>query len=307
MTDGEGLIRSVLALADVELRRGYVHALLRAACASKDVAASRRGFGVAAATESIEHVAEVLESVCQRAEAADPRAEATLLSIVDALFFDRTPLAFMLRAEAQRCGHWSLERLLRYSAEPLGTLEQRRRTRAASSLATEHPSAPGASAAPVTTSTQKEAGIPDYGKGRPLALGERKALARKPTRALMDRLLCDPHPDVVRRLLANPRLTEDDVVRLASRRQRKPEVLIAVAESPRWLRSRRVRVALACNPDSPLTVGIRVVQLLLRADLALVASSPKVGAQVRSVCFELLKRRPPLQGNSHPLDPEKLH
>ena len=69
-------------------------------------------------------------------------------------------------------------------------------------------------------------GIPDYGRGRPLTLGERKSLARRPDRAMLDRLLHDPHPDVIRRLLRNPRLTEDDVVRLAARRPGRPEVLV---------------------------------------------------------------------------------
>ena len=37
--------------------------------------------------------------------------------------------------------------------------------------------------------------------GRPLTLGERKALARQPSRASFERLLRDPHPMVIRTLL----------------------------------------------------------------------------------------------------------
>ena len=75
--------------------------------------------------------------------------------------------------------------------------------------------------------------VPDYGRGRPLTLGERKSLARKPDRRMFDRVLRDPHPDVIALLLQNPRLTETDVVRLCSRRPGVAEVLSRVFAS-RW-------------------------------------------------------------------------
>jgi hypothetical protein len=45
-------------------------------------------------------------------------------------------------------------------------------------------------------------------RGRPLTLGERKALARCHRRELLQHLLRDPHPAVVEVLLGNPHLTE---------------------------------------------------------------------------------------------------
>ena len=58
--------------------------------------------------------------------------------------------------------------------------------------------------------------VPDFGRGRPLTLGERKTLARRRDRQLLGRVLRDPHPDVIQVLLGNPALTEEDVVRLAA-------------------------------------------------------------------------------------------
>ena len=60
--------------------------------------------------------------------------------------------------------------------------------------------------------------IPDFGVGRPLTLGERKSLARRPDRDLIARVMRDPNPDVIRILLNNPGLTESDVVRVCARR-----------------------------------------------------------------------------------------
>ena len=60
--------------------------------------------------------------------------------------------------------------------------------------------------------------VPDFGRGRPLTLGERKSLARTHDRSLIQRVVRDPHPDVVRILLDNPSLTEEDVVRVCAAR-----------------------------------------------------------------------------------------
>ena len=92
--------------------------------------------------------------------------------------------------------------------------------------------------------------IPDYGAGRTLTLGERKALARRPTRKVMEKLFSDPHPSVIRTLLENPKVVEADVVRLAARRPGNPEVLAEVVRSPRWAHRLRVRISAARNWSS---------------------------------------------------------
>jgi hypothetical protein len=135
--------------------------------------------------------------------------------------------------------------------------------------------------------------VPDYGLGRPLTLGERKSLARKPSRESTERLLRDPHPDVIRMLLVNPKVTEDDVLVLAARRPCRPDVLTQIARSPRWAHRPRIRIALVLNPDTPLDVTAPLVALLVRQELRLVATSTTVAPAVRALCLEHLERRPP--------------
>jgi hypothetical protein len=131
-------------------------------------------------------------------------------------------------------------------------------------------------------------------EGRPLTLGERKSLARRPDRETLLRLFADPHPDVMRRLLGNPRVTEDDVVRLAARRPGRAELLAEIARETRWVHRPRVRMALVMNPATPLEIAARIAGLLLRPELALVVASPGVPAPVRALCVEHLERRPPV-------------
>jgi hypothetical protein len=134
---------------------------------------------------------------------------------------------------------------------------------------------------------------PDYGRGRPLTLGERKSLARRPDRSMMDRLLADPHPDVIRGLLRNPKVTEDDVVRLVSRRPGRADVLAEIARSPKWVHRARIRLSLLLNPSTPMELAAPMTGLLVRQELKLVAEATHVADGVRALCLEHLERRPP--------------
>ena len=142
---------------------------------------------------------------------------------------------------------------------------------------------------------EEEPRVPDYGRGRALTLGERKSLARRPDRRLLDRVLRDPHPDVIELLLMNPRLTEADVVRLCARRPNVPEILVRVFRAPRWAVRPAVRAALALNPATPPFIAGAVVPLLAPDDLRAIALDERTAASVRQRCAEVLLRGAPLR------------
>ncbi len=123
--------------------------------------------------------------------------------------------------------------------------------------------------------------VPDFGRGRPLALGERKSLARGRDRQLLARVIRDPHPDVIRILLENPALTQDDVVRLVARRPVAGDVLREVASSVRWIARGPVRSALLKNPYAPLDIALPLVPLATSTELADLAASPELSTPLR--------------------------
>jgi hypothetical protein len=214
-------------------------------------------------------LAAALDEVCERAEQASPEAREALLAVVDALNAEgMDDVVQRLREEAAGESLLALDRLIR---------------------------PPAKSGRPPAGTPTSRAQVPDDGKGRPLTLGERKSLARRPDRETMQRLLADPHPAVIHRLLRNPRVLEDDVVRLAAKRPGRSDVLAEIARSTRWVHRPRVRIALVMNPATPLEMAARIVGLLLRPELQLVARSPGVPAPVRAVCLEHLERRPPVE------------
>jgi hypothetical protein len=209
-------------------------------------------------------LAQTLDVLCERAEQAEGAAREVLLAVVDAFNAEGMDgIVQRLREQAAGESLLALERLVR---------------------------APIRSVAPPRPGGRQPAGERRQGE---MTLGHRKALARRSDRDTMHRLLADPHPGVIRPLLRNPRLTEDDVVWLAAKRPGHPEVLAELARSTKWSHRPRVRVALVMNPATPCELAARIAGLLLRPELELVTRSPAVPPSVRAVCLEHLKRRPP--------------
>ncbi|MFH1807240.1 MAG: hypothetical protein ABIJ09_00745 [Pseudomonadota bacterium] len=128
-------------------------------------------------------------------------------------------------------------------------------------------------------------------KGQPL--GMRTWLARRAGRDLIDRLLLDPDASVVANLLLNPMLTESDVLRIASRRPNRPDVLLELSQAPRWNRRYALRRALVFNPYTPVDLALRQVPFLTRADLLSVAGDAKLHQEVRDGARALAHKRPP--------------
>jgi hypothetical protein len=253
----EALIRALLSLGDPAMRTQYLVSVAK--------------------TWSLDRLAAALDVLCQRAEQAESTSREALVAVVDALNTEALrEVVQRLREQAVGDSRLSLERLIRHPGRGL-TSEGARSSRSSGR--------PGAATLPAANPRGGE-------KGTALTLGERKSLARRPDRETMQKLLADPHPDVIRRCLGHPRVTEDDVIPLAARRLARAEVLAEIARS-RWLHRPRVRLALALNPSTPLEIAARIVGLLLRPELELVARSPQVSPGVRALCLDHLARRPP--------------
>jgi hypothetical protein len=122
-------------------------------------------------------------------------------------------------------------------------------------------------------------------------LGTRRALARRNEIGLLERLLGDPDGAVVEHLLNNPRITELEVVRMASRSPVREEVLTAIAGHPRWGVCRRVRLTVAHNPGTPTRIALGLLHLLLDQDLRAIAGDRRLSRVVTDRAAALLKDR----------------
>lgn len=126
--------------------------------------------------------------------------------------------------------------------------------------------------------------VPDFGMGRPVTLGERKSLARRNDREWIARVIRDPHPDVMRILLMNPKLTETDVVRLCARRPVAAEVLREVFQCSRWIVRYPVKVAIALNPYTPLDMSLQIAPLLRDQDRKRILDAVDLPPELHNAC-----------------------
>jgi hypothetical protein len=136
----------------------------------------------------------------------------------------------------------------------------------------------------------------DPGAGLPrsvadIPLGMRRTLAKGFDKGLLERLLLDPDPIVIEHLLENPRVTEDDVVRIAARRPIPASTLALIRRSGRFGPRLRVRLAVARNPYCPTDLAIEVVATLGLSALREIERDAKLHEEVRRHARDEIARR----------------
>ena len=81
----------------------------------------------------------------------------------------------------------------------------------------------------------------------------------------------DPSTKVIRALLGNRHLTEEEVLIIANRKNVPADILEMIARDKRWADSYPVRLALARNPKSPLSISLSIARYLRLFDLEEIA------------------------------------
>ncbi len=124
-----------------------------------------------------------------------------------------------------------------------------------------------------------------------MALGIRRALAKGFVREKLDRLLSDPDPVVISNLLNNPRITEKEVLKIASKRPNSPQILRLVVEHRKWSKRYAVIKAVAQNPYTPPRISVGLLHMLLSQDLKQIASDRTLHMQVKAAAKDILEER----------------
>ncbi|MBI1912370.1 MAG: hypothetical protein HYS21_10260 [Deltaproteobacteria bacterium] len=124
-----------------------------------------------------------------------------------------------------------------------------------------------------------------------LSLGQRRALSKKPIKTTIDRLLSDPDPMVISNLLNNPRTTEKEVLKIASKRPNSAAILKLIASHKVWSKRYEVIKAIALNPYSPPRTAIALLEFLMVQDLKQVMEDKSLHPQVKSNAGDLLKSK----------------
>ncbi len=106
-------------------------------------------------------------------------------------------------------------------------------------------------------------------------------------------LLHDPSPHVIKALLGNRNLTENDILVIAGRKNIPADILTAIAKDNRWSESYLIRKALAANPKTPLSISLSLVRHLRAFDLAELVRNPLIPLAFRHKVESILNEQVP--------------
>ena len=134
----------------------------------------------------------------------------------------------------------------------------------------------------------------DFVEGREMdyiTLGEKRSLAKTKEKDILNRLLYDPSPLVVKNILANPRLTENDVIKMVSRRPNHEAVIKTIFMSEKWLSSYNVKLAIIKNPYTPVGIALGLLFFLKEQDLRDVSRDRSLHDVIKQTAGDLLGRK----------------
>ena len=107
----------------------------------------------------------------------------------------------------------------------------------------------------------------------------------------ISRYLHDPSPRIIRALLENRHLAEEDVLIIAQRKNLPPEILERIFKDKRWAGSYAVQLALARNPKSPLSVSLTIARYLRIFDLEEITRSHFIPLVFRHKAERIISER----------------
>lgn len=123
-----------------------------------------------------------------------------------------------------------------------------------------------------------------------LTVGEKRSLAKGIKKDTLERLLYDPDPHVIRNLLNNPRITEMDVIKIASKRPNSGEVLTEVFNNKKWAERYSIKRALVKNPYTPTGLSLGLLHFMLIQDLKEISRDGTIHPAIRKAAEDLLKK-----------------
>jgi hypothetical protein len=120
---------------------------------------------------------------------------------------------------------------------------------------------------------------------------EKFRLAVLGNRVARNLLIHDPNKIVSQAVLKNQKLNETEVAHYAQRKNLSQEVILGIAKDQKWRKSYSVRLALVCNPKTPVSVTLNLLPHLLEKDLKALSHIRDLSSAVTKAAETLVKRK----------------
>jgi hypothetical protein len=124
-----------------------------------------------------------------------------------------------------------------------------------------------------------------------MSLTERKRFAAKCDKEGRTLLIHDPNRAVQLAMIQNPRITDAEVAVLAWSKSSDEEVLRRISDNREWVKYYPVRLGLAWNPKTPLSISSKLLPTLMPEDLSKIAKSKDVPMTVAHAARRLILRK----------------
>jgi hypothetical protein len=124
-----------------------------------------------------------------------------------------------------------------------------------------------------------------------MGMKDRTRMAMKGDREARNILIRDPNRIVAQAVVQNPRITEQEIEKIASMRTITEDILRQIASSRQWSRSYQIVHNLAKNPRTPIANCLNILSRLQLRDLAALSKNRNVSDAVRRQALRLSQAR----------------
>ncbi|MBI5885457.1 MAG: hypothetical protein HZB85_02610 [Deltaproteobacteria bacterium] len=109
-----------------------------------------------------------------------------------------------------------------------------------------------------------------------LSVSQKVKLALSGNKSARELLVKESNKLVCSGVLKNPRITEDEILKLAVTKGTSEDILRHIAKGREWLKNYSIRSALVTNPKTPTTISTRVMESLNDADVLKLSRSKNI-------------------------------
>ena len=124
-----------------------------------------------------------------------------------------------------------------------------------------------------------------------MTMKDRVKLAMKGDREARNILIRDPNRVVAQAVIQNPKLTEQEVEKIAAMRTVPDDVLRQIAINRAWARNYQIMHTLAKNPRTPIGNVVSILTRMQLRDLIALSKNRNVSEAVRKQSFRLVNAR----------------
>ena len=131
-----------------------------------------------------------------------------------------------------------------------------------------------------------------------MTITEKTELAMTCGREARSVLIRDSNKQVQAALLDSSRITETEIVAIASSPNLSEELLRKIVSNKQWLKNYQIRLALVKNPNTPLPISLRILTTLRNGDLKQLAKSNEVSDELVLAAQRATTERSPIRTQS---------